>query len=214
MADCLELPRPLYLIRTVGVNLAEAFGLPTAGYLVATSVAGRDAGLWTMLGAIWLTALLRKIVTGSIPSLVLISLAMLTIQTVAAIATGDLWIFLIHFSIADFALCVVFARTARRPSPIARLLAAEVIGLRCPAVCEPRLRGFFQQVTVLWAAIFLILAAVLGALLAFIPVTAYVLIWAATTAGLIGVGVIASALWMRSEIRRLGIGFRFEPVAA
>jgi hypothetical protein len=210
--ECLELPRPVLLLRTAGWNLAESFGLPTAGYALAAWFAGRDAGLWAMLGAIWLTAVIRKIVTKSVPGLVSISLIVLTVQTLAAIITGNLWIFLLHFPLANLALCLLFARTARGHSPIAARLAAEVIGLRCPAIHQQRMHRFFQHVTVLWAGVFLLLAVSLGALLATVPVDTYIPIWAGTTIGLIAAGIGASTVWLRSVTRRLGIRFRFTPV--
>jgi hypothetical protein len=37
-------------------------------------------------------------------------------------------------------------------------------------------------------------------------------IWAACTVVLIVGGIAASVLWLRSVLRRLGIGFRFVPV--
>jgi hypothetical protein len=212
--DCLELPRPARLLRTAGWNLAESFGLPTGSYILAASVAGRNAGLWAMLAAIWLTAILRKLVTGAVPGLVTISLIVLTVQTVAAIVTGNLLIFLVHFPVANLGLCLLFARTARGHSPIAARLAAEVIGLRCPPVHQPRLHSFFQGVTVLWAGVFLVLAVSLGVLLATTPVTTYIPVWAVTTIALIAVGIAASVLWLRSVLRRLGIGLRFAPVTA
>jgi hypothetical protein len=202
------------LLRTAGWNLAESFGLPTVGYALAAWLAGRDAGLWAMLAAIWVTAVIRKLATGSVPSLVMISMVVLTVQTVAAIVTGSLWIFLVHFPLANLGLCLLFARTARGHSPIAARLAAEVIGLRCPPVHQPRLHSFFQRVTVLWAGVFLLLAVTLGALLATVPVAIYVPVWAATTVTLIAVGIGASALWLRSVLRRLSIGFRFAPLPA
>jgi hypothetical protein len=208
-AECLELPRPKRLLRTVGWNIAESFGLPTAGYAIAGSLAGRNAGLWAMLGAIWLTAIVRKVATGSVPGLVAISLIVLTVQTLAAIITGNLWIFLLHFPLANLALCVLFARTARGRSPIAARLAAEVIGLRCPAVHQQRMHRFFQNVTVLWGGVFLLLAVSLGVLLATVPLTTYVPVWAVTTIVLIGLGIGASTVWLRSVTRSLGIGFRF-----
>lgn len=208
-SDCLELPRPASLARTVGVNLAESFGLPTAAYFLAAWLAGRDAGLWAMLAAIWFTAGLRKLVTGSVPGLVMISLLVLTAQTVAAIATGSLWIFLLHFPLADLALCVLFAKTAGGHSPIAARLAEEVIGLRWPPVHRDGLHGFFRGVTLLWASVFLLLAVVLGTLLAAIPVGTYVPVWAGTTVALIAAGIGASVWWLRAVTRRLGIGFRF-----
>ena len=162
-----------------------------------------------MLGVIWLTAVIRKLATGSVPGLVTISLVVLTVQTLAAIITGNVWIFLLHFPLANLALCLLFVRTARGRSPIAARLAAEVIGLRCPVVHQQRMHRFFQNVTVLWGGVFLLLAVSLGALLATVPVTTYVPIWAITTITLIALGIGASTLWLRSVTRRLGIGFRF-----
>ena len=210
-SECLELPRPMLLLRAASWNFAESFGLPIAGYALASWLGGRDAGLWGMLVVIWVTAAVRKFVTRSVPGLVMISLIVLTVQTVAAVATGNLWVFLLHFPLANLGLCLLFARTARGSSPIAARLAAEVIGLRCPVVHQQRMNRFFQNVTVLWAGVFLLLAASLGALLATVPVGTYVPIWAITTITLIAVGVCASALWLRSVTRRLGIGFSFMP---
>jgi len=214
MPEPLEMPRPARLLRTAGWNAAEAFGLPTGAYLLAASLAGRSAGLWAMLGAIWLTAGIRRLVTGSVPGLVLISLFVLTVQTVAAITTGSLLIFLVHFPIANLALCLLFARTARGHSPIAARLAAEVVGLRCPPVHQPRLRPFFQHVTLLWAGVFLLLAVSLGALLGTIPLATYVPVWVVTTVVLIAAGIGVSVVWLRFVLRRLSIEFRFAPVGA
>jgi hypothetical protein len=211
--ECLELPRPAQLVRTIGWNAAESFGFPVVSYVVTAALAGRTAGLWAMLGAIWVTAVLRKLVSGSVPSLVMISMVVLTVQTVAAIATGNLWIFLLHFPVANVGLGLLFARTARGRSPIAARLAAEVIGLRCPAVHQPLLLTFWKNVSVLWAGVFLVLAAALGALLATIPLGTYVPVWALTTIALIAAGIGISVLWLRSVLRRLSIGLRFVPVA-
>src|ERR1700733_7890656 len=171
--ECLELPRPVQLLRTTGWNLFESFGLPLGGYALASWLWGVTAGVLAMLGAIWVTAGIRKLVTGSVPSLVVISLVVLTVQGVVAVATGNLWIFLIHFPLANLFLCIVFARTARGHSPLAAQLAGEVIGLRCPECYQPSLHPFFQRVTMLWAAIFLLLAVSLGALLATVPLKTY-----------------------------------------
>ena len=212
--EALELPPPVQLLRTTGWNLAESFGLPLASYALAAWLWGRDAGVLAMLAAIWITAGLRKVLTGSVPSLLTIALIVLTVQAVVAVATGNLWIFLLHFPLANLALCIVFARTARGDSPLAARLAAEVIGLRCPTCHQPALHPFFQHVTVLWAGIFLLLAVSLGALLGTVPVSTYVLAWTITTVVLIAAGVSVSVLWLRSVLHRLGIGFRFAPAPA
>jgi uncharacterized membrane protein len=214
VSQALELPRPLQLVRATGWNLLESFGLPLGGYAIAAWLWGHNAGVFAMLAAIWVTAFARKIATGIVPGLVAISLIVLTLQGVVAVATGNLWFFLLHFPLANLGLGVVFGWTARGHSPLAERLAAEVIGLRSPAFQRPRLHRFFQHVTLLWAGIFLVLAACLGVLLVADPTVTYVPIWAAVTIVFIAVGVSASALWLRSVLRRLGIGVCFGPATA
>jgi hypothetical protein len=198
-------------MRGAGWSLAESFGLPLGGYALAAWLWGGDAGVAAMLAAIVLTAGVRKLVTGSVPGLVMISLVVLTVQGTAAIAAGNLWIFLVHFPLANLGLCIVFARTAHGARPLMDRLSAELTGLRCPPAQQPRLHPFFQHLTLLWAGIFLLLAAVLGVLLALVPAVAYVPAWAVTTVILVAAGAGASVLWLRSVLRRLGIGLRFGP---
>jgi hypothetical protein len=59
-----------------------------------------------------------------------------------AIGTGDLWIFLLHFPLANLALCVLFARTARSDLPLAEKLAgeAEPVELRPREISRSRWR--------------------------------------------------------------------------
>ena len=123
-----------------------------------------------------------------------------------------MWIFLVHFPLANLALCAVFARSVRGHNPLAARLAAEVTGLRTPETCRGRLHRFFQQVTLLWAGIFLLLAACLGALLVVVPAVAYVPLWAVITIALIAAGTGVSGVWLKSELRKQGIGLCFIPV--
>ncbi|MGP7999953.1 MAG: hypothetical protein ACLPKI_21960 [Streptosporangiaceae bacterium] len=209
MAEHLELPRPLCLLRTVGWSVMESLGLPIAAYVLGAWLAGRTAGLLAGLVAIWLTAIVRKLVTGSVPGLLILSAVVLTIQTVAAIATGNLWIFLLHFPMGNLCLCVLFAVTARGPNPLCAKLAAEVISLRQPARLVPGLHRFFQHATLVWAGIFALLAATLGVLLATESVRTFLELSTVATVVLLGAGAGGCALWFRFVLRRLGLGLRF-----
>ena len=192
MPEHLELPRPLRLLRTMAWSLSESAGIPIAALAIAAWLGGRDAGLLAGLAATWMIVVIRKLATESVPGLLAISAIVLTVQTAAVIATGNLWIFLLHFPLANLGLCLLFVRTARGRSPIAARLAAEVIGLRCPVVHQQRMHRFFQNVTVLWGGVFLLLSAV-------------------ATIALIVAGTAASMLWFRSVLRRLGLRLRFAP---
>ena len=209
MAEDLEVPRPLRLVLTAGWNLTESAGLPVAAYVVAAWLDGRDAGLVAGLVAIWLTAVIRKVVTGSVPSLLTISAVVLTVQTALVLATGELWLFLLQFPLANLCMCVLFARTASGPDPLVARLAAEVVALRQPATHHPGLHRFFQGATWLWAGIFLLLTVGLAVLMVTEPVNVFLMLSTAATVALVVAGTGASTLWFLSVLRRLGLRLRF-----
>jgi hypothetical protein len=211
MAGDLELPRPLRLLLTAGWNLTESVGLPVAAYVVAAWLGGRDAGLIAGLAVIWLTVVMRKVVTGSVPSLLTISAVVLTLQTAVVLATGELWLFLLQFPLANLCMCVMFARTASGPNPLVARLAAEVVALRQPATHHPGLHRFFQGATWLWAGIFLLLTAGLAVMMVTEPTKMFLLLSTAVTAAFVVAGTCASTLWFLLVLRRLGLRLRFAP---
>jgi len=147
--------------------------------------------------------------TGSVPSLLMISAVVLTLQTAVVLATGELWLFLLQFPLANLCMCVLFARTARGPNPLVARLAAEVVALRQPAVPHPGLHRFFQGATWLWAAIFLLLTIGLAVLMVTEPTGMFLMLSSAVTAGLVVAGTGASTWWFLSVLRRLGLRLRF-----
>ena len=211
ITEDLELPRPLRLALTAGWNLSESVGLPVAAYVAAAWPGGRNAGLVAGLAAIWLTVVIRKVATRSVPSLLTISAVVLTAQTAVVLATGELWLFLLQFPLANLCLCVLFARTASGPDPLVARLAAEVIALRQPSTHHPGLHRFFQGATWLWAGIFLLLTAGLAVLMVTEPASLFLMLSTVATAALVVAGTGASTLWFLSVLRRLGLRLRFAP---
>jgi hypothetical protein len=207
--DDLKLPRPGRLILTAGWNLAEALGLPAAGYLIGAMLGGRVAGMAAAAGVIWLTVAVRKVATGTIPGLLIISALVLTLQAALVIATGSTLLFLLQFPLANLALCVLFARTAPTRQPLVAQLAAEVVGLRQPSSRYPGLDRFFQEVTWLWAGIFAISTAGLAVAMAIASAEVVELFTTAVTIGGIVAGAFLSALWFVRVLRRLGLHVHF-----
>jgi hypothetical protein len=209
MAQDLEVPRPLRLLLTAGWSLTESAGLPVGAYAIAAWIDGRNAGLVAGLLATWLTAAIRKVATGSVPSLLTISALVLTLQTAVVLATGELWLFLLQFPLANLCMCVLFARTAGGPDPLVAKLAAEVVALRQPSTHHPGLHRFFQGATWLWAGIFLMLTAGLAVLMVTETTSMFLMLSTAVTAALVVAGTGASTLWFLSVLRRLGLRLRF-----
>jgi hypothetical protein len=208
-AEDLELPRPLRLLLTAGWNLTESIGLPLAAYAIAAWFYGRDPGLVARVAAIWLTALFRKIATGSVPGLLTISALVLTLQTAVVLASGELWLFLLQVPLANLAMCVLFARTAGGSDPLIARLAAEVVALRQPGARHPGLHRFFQCATWLWAGIFLVLTAGLALLMKTEPAGEFLTLSTVATVTLVVAGAGASTMWFLRVLRRLGLRVRF-----
>jgi hypothetical protein len=205
----LELPSPWRLLLTVGWNLAESLGLPVAAYVVGAALSGQAVGMVAATAVVWLTALVRRLVTGSVPGLLMISALVLTLQTALVVATGSGLVFLLQFPVANLALCLLFARTAPTGKPLIGALAAEVAELRLPARPLPGLDRFFRGATWLWAGIFAASAVALAALMATEPYVLVLLLATVITVGGIAAGAFVSALWFMRVLRRFGLRVTF-----
>jgi hypothetical protein len=206
-SEHLELPHPRRLLWTAAWNMAESVGLPFGVYVVVTDVVSPDAGLLAGLTVVWLLIAIRKLVSGSVSSLLMISAVVLTIQTAVALATGYMWMFQLQFPLANLAMCVIFARTAPTHKPLVAQLATEVVALKQPH--HPGLHRFFQGATWFWAALFLLLTLGMAVMMVTEPFKLFMLVSTAATIGLTVVGAGVCVIWFFAVVRRLGLRLRF-----
>jgi hypothetical protein len=207
--EYLELPRPWRLVVTAGWNLGESLGLPVVGYLVGAKLGGMDVGMVAATAVVWLTVVVHKLATRSVPGLLTISALVFTLQTALVIATGSTLVFMLQFPLANLALCVLFARTAPTRKPLVAQLAAEVVALRLPSSSHLGLDRFFQGVTWLWAGIFAVSAAGLAVLIVIESVQVFLLLTTVVTVGGVVAGTFGSALAFIRMLRRTGLRVRF-----
>jgi uncharacterized membrane protein len=209
VAGDVELPAPARLALTAGWNLAESLGLPLVAYAVGGRLGGQGAGMAAAAAMVWLTAAIRKVLTGSVPRLLVISGLVLTLQAVLVLATGSVLLFLLQFPVANLALCIVFARTAPTGRPLVAQLATEVVALRQPSAAPPGLARFFRRVTWLWAGIFAVSAIGLAVLLAAVPAPVFLLLTTVVTVAGVAAGTLLSVVWFIRMLRRCGLRVRF-----
>jgi uncharacterized membrane protein len=205
----LQLPAPARLALTAGWNLAESLGLPLVAYAVGERLGGQGAGMAVATASVWLTAAVRKALTGSVPGLLMISALVLTLQTALVVATGSVLLFLLQFPVANLALCILFARTAPTGRPLVARLAAEVVALRQPSAAHPGLDRFFRGVTWLWAGIFAASTIGLAVLLALEPATVFLLFTTVVTVAGVAAGTFLSVVWFIRMLRRCDLRVRF-----
>jgi len=202
----LELPHPRRLLWQSLWSMAESVGLPFGTYVVVTDLVSPDAGLLSGAAVVWMLIAVRKVITGSVTSLLMISALVLSVQTVVAISTGYTWMFEFQFPVGNLAMCVMFARTAPTRKPLVAQLAAEVVALKQP---HPSLHRFFQGATWLWAGLFLLATLGLGVMMITEPYKLFLMLSTVVTVGLTVVGAGICALWFFAVIRRLGLRLHF-----
>jgi hypothetical protein len=206
-SEHLELPHPRRLLWTAAWSMAESVGLPFGAYVVVTDVVSPDAGLLAGLTVVWLLIAIRKLASGAVSSLLMISAVVLTIQTAVALTTGYMWMFQLQFPAANLAMCVVFARTAPTRKPLVAQLATEVVALKQPH--HPGLHRFFQGATWFWAGLFLLLTLAMAVMMVTEPFKLFMLVSTTVTIGLTIVGAGVCAIWFFAVVRRLGLRLRF-----
>ena len=191
------------------MSFGESFGVPFGAFLIVDALAGQHPGLIAGLAATWFVALARKVVTGNVPGLVLMSVVLLSLQTMLAFMTGQTWIYLLQIPMAKFMLSLVFARTAPTSSPLVGRLAGEVVALPHVWITHDDLNRFFRGATWLWSVIFLMLSFMLTAMVVTQPLETAMLVSTVVSIGLAAVGAGICVVWFRRVIRRLGLSLRF-----
>jgi hypothetical protein len=192
----------------VGWSLTESLGLPAIGYVIGEALGGRNAAMLAGSAVLCLIAIVRKVVTGSVPGLVVISALVMTVQAAIVVSTGSMLFFLLQFPLGNLALAALFAWTAPTGKPLIAQLAAEVIGLRQP-IRHPSLNRFFQGASWLWASLFFLLTVAFSVMMVTEPLTLFLLLTTAATVAIVVVGTAFSALWFSAVIRKSGLRIRF-----
>jgi hypothetical protein len=188
--------------------MAESVGLPFGTYISISDLVSPDAGLLAGTVVVWLLIVARKLVTGSVTSLLMISAVILTIQTAVAISTGYLWMFQLQFPVANLAMSVVFARTASTRKPLVAQLAEDVVALR-QTTPHPGLHRFFQGATWFWSGLFLLLTLGLAIMMKTEPFKLFMLLSSMVTIGLTLLGAAICVIWFLAVIRRCGLRLHF-----
>jgi hypothetical protein len=188
--------------------MAESVGLPFGTYISISDLVSPDAGLLAGTAVVWLLIVARKLVSGSVTSLLMISAVILTIQTVVAISTGYLWMFQLQFPVANLAMSVVFARTAPTRKPLVAQLAEDVVALR-QTTPHPGLHRFFQGATWFWSGLFLLLTLGLAIMMYTEPFKLFMLLSSMVTIGLTLLGAAICVIWFLAVIRRCGLRLHF-----
>lgn len=202
----------------IGALLRRAAPVVVEGVLVPTGLF--YLGLW--LGGVWggmiaalvwsLGALGRRLIVGGVSGLLVLAVVTLGARVLITGVSGSAEVYFFQPVVGEAALGLVFLASLPAGRCLAHRLAHDFVPLDGLAP-HARLRRVFRHITVLWAAVFLLLSLVGWYLLAHNGVAAYVGYRTAVSAGVKALAVAASVQLFRSGLRRSGIRVAFGTAA-
>lgn len=189
-------------------HLLEATLIPLGLFYVAMLFAGLHGALFAALGWSLAAVAWRAVTRRPIPTVLALMTGLLVVRTAVGYATGSVFLYFLSPSLQDFVIGLAFLALL----PFRRSLIAKLAGDFCvfpPALTDnPRVKRFFQRVSVLWSSVFLACGGVTLWMLANASLGSYMLVGTAVSYTLIGLAVVVSLLWFRRSLRGEGITLR------
>jgi intracellular septation protein A len=167
------------------------------------------AGVWGALVAAFAwswCAIIRRAVTGRrIPGILVLGVLGITARTVAAFASGSVFVYFLQPSLTTIVVAGAFLLSVPAGRPLAERLAHDFVPLDPEVLSLPGVQRVFIRITLLWAFVNLANAVVSITLLMSQPVGTFV---AAKTIGgmlLVVAAVGASTIWFKQALRNHNI---------
>ena len=172
-------------------------------------------GMLQLLGDVWAllvtlawaigTIACRSVLGRRVPGLLVLSAVALTARTIAAIATGSMFVYFLQPTITTAFVGVAFIVSVPLGAPLAQRLAFDVIPFDQATKDHPLVREFFTRMSIVWAATSLTNAAVTVWLLTSSSTTTFVLLKSVLGPATAAVTIGLMLLWLRSELARTGM---------
>ncbi|HET6949638.1 MAG TPA: VC0807 family protein [Acidimicrobiales bacterium] len=210
----LQIPRLRAIARHAVPNLVEGSLIPLAVFYAALALIGVWGALLASLAWSYGAIARRLITRRPVPGLLLLGVAGLTARTAVAALSGSVFVYFLQPTLTTVAVAGVFLLSVPAGRPLAQRLAGDFCPLPEAFAASPAVRAFFARITVLWALVQLVNAALGLWLLVTQPVGTYVATRAATSWLLTGAGILASTLHFRRSMRHHGIAIHWTPTVA
>jgi intracellular septation protein A len=208
-----EIPRLSTMARHALPHLIEATFIPLILFYAFLWTAGVWGALIAALVWSW-TAIIRRAVTGQrIPGILVLGTVGITARTIAAFASGSVFIYFLQPSLTTVVVAGAFLLSVPAGRPLAERLAHDFVPLDPEVMHLPGVKKVFIRITLLWAFVNLANAVVSIVLLMSQDVGTFV---AAKTIGgmiLVGVAIATSTIWFKQALRDHNISVVATPAA-
>ncbi|HTF49716.1 MAG TPA: VC0807 family protein [Pseudonocardia sp.] len=194
-----------HLFETVLAPLGLFYLLFTLTNLTGALIAALS---WAFCAVGW-----RLIKRTPIPSVLLLTTALLVARTAVGFATGSVFLYFLQPTLQNFLYAFVLVATVPLRRPLLARLADDFCAFPTVLTERPRVQRFFRRVSLLWAVVFLTNGATTLWALARASLGDFLVVTTAGSYSLVAIAAVASLIWFRRELRGDGIRLRFGPPA-
>lgn len=186
-------------------RVVEATLIPLALFYLAMWV----LGMWGALGATLLwsyAAVARRLVRRQpVPAVLVMGAAAMTVRTAIALASGSVFMYFLQPTLGTLVVGGAFLLSVPAGKPLAQRLVADFCPIPDALANHPRVRAYFTRITLLWAFVQLVNAAITVWLLMSQPVSVY-LMAKTLVSWILSLGTVtACAVWFLRSMRRHGV---------
>jgi hypothetical protein len=196
------------------LHLLETVLAPLGLFYLLLTLTNLTGGLIAALAWIFCALGWRVVTRTPIPSVLLITTALLVARSVIGFATGSVFLYFLQPTLQNFLYAIVLVATVPLRRPLIARLADDFCAFPTSLTERPRVQRFFRRVSLLWAAVFLTNGATTLWALARSSLGSFMVVTTAGSYSLITIAAMGSMLWFRRELRGEGIRLRFGAHAA
>ena len=161
---------------------------------------------WALCALGW-----RMIKRTPIPSVLVLTTALLVARTAIGLATGSVFLYFLQPTLQNFLYAFVLVVTVPLRRPLIARLADDFCAFPTTLTQRPRVQRFFRRVSLLWAVVFLTNGVTTLWALARASLGSFMVLTTAGSWSLVVAAAALSMLWFRRELRGEGIRLRFGP---
>jgi intracellular septation protein A len=186
-------------------SIIEASLIPSALFYVSWLTVGHTTAYAAAL--LWAFAVLvcRRHRGERIPGILVLALIGLTIRTILALCTGSAFLYFAQPILATGLFAAVFLISALAGRPFVARIAGDFYPMTAAVAQGQRVRRLFHRLTLLWAGVQLLNAAVSASLLLTLEPATFVAIKTGVVLAITTMGVVLTVVWSLRVARHEGL---------
>lgn len=193
-------------------NLIEATVIPAIMFFVIVKTINVPAAMAVVL--IWAyAAILRRVVRGTkIPAILMLATLGLTVRTAVGLVSGSTFAYFIQPIATTVALAAVFLGSVAIGRPIIARLAHDFCPLSPDVAHRPEVLRLFGGLTLLWAAVHIVTAAMTFGMLTTMPVATFVAFKTVACLGVTIAAIVITVFWALRVVHSERLVFARDPL--